>query len=512
MSLPFLLDCTLRDGGYYNAWDFDKKVVDEYIAAVNDLPIDYIEVGYRNNPQSEYLGKYAYCPVYELAEIRRKSAKKIAIMLNEKDVTPPDLAVLLDPIKGLVDMARVAVDPKNLDRALILGTEIKKRGFLVSFNIMYMSKWDEYEGFYDKLTSLNSIVDILYMVDSFGGVFPETVRETIFRLKEKTDCSIGFHCHNNLELGLINTLTAIDNGADYVDATVLGMGRGAGNLKTELLLTYLNKYYDLDVDFNKLGNVITIFSELLRKYNWGTNLPYMISGAYSIPQKDVMALVDNRRYSFNSIIRALDNKKDNIDDNAKYPVLNPVKYDQVIIIGGGINAALHADAVKEMIKQFPSAALIHATARNAVYYKEVTVPQYICLVGSEGKRVNTVFPDGDFEGKCVLPPYPRKMGTEVPDFLQLKTYELQNIEFTTEYHDSCTTVALQTAACFCDGDIFLIGYDGYKGNVLSEKEAALIHENRLLISDFKRFYKRSLLSLTPSLYKELDIRSVYQYI
>jgi 4-hydroxy 2-oxovalerate aldolase len=350
------------------------------------------------------------------------------------------------------------------------------------------------------------------MVDSFGGVSPKIVKETISALKEKTNCSIGFHCHNNLELGLINTLTAIDNDVNYVDATILGMGRGAGNLKTELLLTYLNRYYNLDVNFNKLGDVITTFMELLKKYNWGINLPYMISGAYSIPQKEVMAFVDNRRYSFNSIIRALDNKKDNVDDNAKYPLLDPVKYDQIIIIGGGINAALHADAIKEIIKKFFSVALIHATARNAVYYKEVIVPQYICLVGSEGKRVNTLFPNGDFSGRCILPPYPRKMGTEVPVFLHRATYELRNIEFTAKYYDSCTTVALQTAACFSNGDIFIAGYDGYKGNVLSEKEVALVHENQLLFSEFKRFYKCSLLSLTPSLYKELNIKSVYQYI
>jgi 4-hydroxy 2-oxovalerate aldolase len=512
MPLPLLLDCTIRDGGYYTAWDFEKKVVDDYISAVNRLPIDYIEIGYRNNPQKEYLGKYGYCPVFELADIRSKSTKQLAIMLNEKDVAPSDLDVLLGTIKGLVDMVRVAVDPKNFDRALLLGGEIKKRGFLVSFNIMYMSKWDEYEGFYDKLTTLNGIVDILYMVDSFGGVSPETVKKTVFALKEKTNCSIGFHCHNNLELGLINTLTAIDNGVDYVDATILGMGRGAGNLKTELLLTYLNKHYNLKVDFNRLGDVISIFSELLVKYNWETNLPYMIAGAYSIPQKDVMALVDNRRYSFNSIIRALDNKRENVDDNAQYPVLKSIKYDRVIIIGGGVSAFLHASAVKEIIKRFSSIVLIHATARNAVYYKEVRVPQYICLVGSEGKRVSSVFPDMDFNGQCILPPYPRKMGTEVPAFLQKETYELPKIEFTAEYSDSCTTVALQTAACFCDADVFIIGYDGYKNNVLSDKETALIYENRMLFSDFKSFYKRSLLSLTPSLYKELNIESIYQYI
>ncbi|MDR2408827.1 MAG: aldolase catalytic domain-containing protein, partial [Bacteroidales bacterium] len=498
---------------YYNAWDFDKKIVDEYIEATNNLPIDYIEIGYRNNPQQEYLGKYGYCPVYELAAIRKKSNKKLAVMLNEKDVAPSDMAVLLEPIKGLVDLVRVAVDPQNIDRALILGREIKSFGFLVGFNSMYMSKWNEYEGFYDKLNIVNNAADIIYMVDSFGGVSPETVKEIISRVKKNTTCAIGFHCHNNLELGLINTLTAIDHGVDYVDATILGMGRGAGNLKTELLLTYLNRYYNLDVDFSILGDVITAFSELLRKYNWGSHLPYMLSGAYSIPQKDVMALVDTRRYSFNNIIRALDNKKRNIDDNAQYPVLEPVNCERVIIIGGGINAALHADAIKEMVKQFSSIVLIHATARNAAYYKEIKTSQYICLVGNEGKRIKAVFPDKDFKGKCILPPYPRKMGTEVlPAFLHRETYELRKIEFTEEYHDSCTAVALQAAACFCGGDIFLVGYDGYKGNVLSEKEAALLQENRLLFSSFRRFYKRSLLSLTPSLYKELDIKSVYKYI
>jgi 4-hydroxy 2-oxovalerate aldolase len=512
MSIPILLDCTLRDGGYYNSWDFDASIVNTYIEATNKLPIDYIELGYRNNPQKEYLGKYGYCPVSELTNIRKKSEKKLAIMLNEKDTLPSNLDTLLEPIRGLVNMIRIAVDPKNLDRALSLGQEIKKYNFLVSFNIMYMSKWKEYKGFFHQLINLNGIVDILYMVDSFGGVFPKAVKETIFRIKEKTNCSIGFHCHNNLELGLINTLTAIDNGVDYVDATVLGMGRGAGNLKMELLLTYLNKYSGLDVNYNELGNLVEPFSALSTKYNWGTNLPYMISGAYSMPQKDVMELVTNRRYSFNSIIRALDNKKENLDDNAKYPLLKPVKYDYVIIIGGGINAIYHADAIKELVKQCSSVAIIHATARNAMYYKGIMIPQYICLVGSEGKRVNTVFPNEDFVGKCILPPYPRKMGTEVPNFLCQETYELQNIEFTEEYHDSCTTVALQAAAYFYNGNIFMVGYDGYKENILSEKEVSLIHENRSLFSNFKSFYKHSLVSLTPSLYKELDVKSVYQYI
>ena len=108
-----ILDCTLRDGGYYTDWDFDSKTVDEYILAMNQLPIDYLEVGYRNNPSKEYLGKFGYTPVSVLKHLRELSTKKLVVMLNEKSTRPEDLDSLLNPIVGLADMIRRATDPKN---------------------------------------------------------------------------------------------------------------------------------------------------------------------------------------------------------------------------------------------------------------------------------------------------------------------------------------------------------------------------------------------------------------
>ena len=129
-----LLDCTLRDGGYYTDWDFDSKIVDEYILAMNQLPIDYLEVGYRNNPSKEYLGKFAYTPVSVLKHLRELSTKKLAVMLNEKSTKPEDLHMLLDSMKGLADMVRIAIDPKNFDRAVVLAKVIKAMGFEVALN------------------------------------------------------------------------------------------------------------------------------------------------------------------------------------------------------------------------------------------------------------------------------------------------------------------------------------------------------------------------------------------
>ena len=280
-----ILDCTFRDGGYYTDWDFSQVIVSAYLAGLNNLPIDYIELGYRNNPEKDYLGKFGYCPVYLLRQIRELSHKKLAVMLNEKSTKVEDLKTLTEPIMGYVDMIRIAVDPKNLLRAITLAKAIKAQGFEVGFNIMYMSKWDQYEGFYDNLSGPNGIVDIMNMVDSFGGVMPNDVETIVKKLRERLTCRIGFHGHNNLELALINTLTAIDCGVDSVDATILGMGRGAGNLNTELLLAYLN-HKGLDVDFNALSDVITAFQPLFEQYCVETGYQHfplsLLQGSFAI--------------------------------------------------------------------------------------------------------------------------------------------------------------------------------------------------------------------------------------
>ncbi|MFN3840954.1 MAG: aldolase catalytic domain-containing protein, partial [Cyclobacteriaceae bacterium] len=309
-----ILDCTFRDGGYYTNWDFEPKLVDVYIQSLNSLPIDYIEIGYRSTPKKEYLGEYFYCPSYLLEYFHHKAKNKIAVMLNEKDTKPGDVQILLDPCKGLVNMVRLAVDPQNLHRAIKLATEIRKLGFEIGFNVMYMSKWKHMANFLNDVKYVDEVADYFYLVDSYGGVYPEDVKETIELVSSLTTCKLGFHGHNNLELALINSLTALDSGAEIIDSTVLGMGRGPGNLKTELLLSVLNVKSGLDVDFNALSNVLDGFQELHENHQWGTNLPYMVSGSNSLPQKDVMEWVTRRFYSINSIIRALQNQKAGITD------------------------------------------------------------------------------------------------------------------------------------------------------------------------------------------------------
>lgn len=506
-----ILDCTLRDGGYYTNWDFESSLVDTYLAAVNQLPIDYIEVGYRNVPQNEYMGEYGYCPVSTLHHIRQKCNKKIAVMLNEKSTKADDLEQLLSPIVGLVNMVRLAVDPKNFDRALGLAKAIKERyNIEVAFNVMYMSTWED--RFYEKLHQLNGVVDLFCMVDSFGSITPQEAKTITGRVKTELQCQVGFHGHNNLQLGLINTLTAVESGVDFVDATVLGMGRGAGNLNMELLLTYLNKHDNLSVDFNVLGDVVKAYQLLFEQYRWGTQLPYMISGANSIPQKEVMEMVTNRVYSFNSVVRGLQNRISVIGDK-RYPILSGPHYNNVLIIGGGPSPIEHIKGIKAFINSLDSIALVFATARHAAYFDEINAPKFYCLSGQEGKRLSTVTNLDNFKDVCVLSPSPRKFGTDVPELCRANTYELEKFTFTqVDCPDSCTTISIQLAIDLGASHIYVAGYDGYPGKVLSERDMALNNENNSLFRDYKNAVGHKLVAITPSAYDELEIKSIYQII
>ncbi|AXJ01679.1 4-hydroxy 2-oxovalerate aldolase [Cyclonatronum proteinivorum] len=510
-----ILDCTLRDGGYYTNWDFSKETVKTYFEAFNHLPVEYLEVGYRSNPMKGYLGEYFYCPVPVLQQIKSLSNKKLVIILNEKDVRAEDAEPLLKPIAGLVDMVRIAIDPKNFERAVVLAKEVKKLGFEVGFNVMYMSTWASQKEFLDNLPLAAGAADIFYMVDSFGGVYPQDVRDTIALVKSKVDIPLGFHGHNNMELGLINTLTAIEEGCAMVDATITGMGRGAGNLKTELLLTVLNAQGKLDFDFNALSRVVDVFTDLQKYYEWGTNLPYMVSGANSLPQKNVMEWVSKRYYSFNSIIRALNNTSKGQQDNFRLPLLDFKKepvFKSALIVGGGPSPVEHSDAIELFLKNNPKIAVIHASSKNAMSFKNVPNQQYFCLVGNEGYRLESVFGYSvPKKGKCILPPYPRKMGTYIPDSMKDNAYELSKIRFTDQFTDSHTAIAFQTALEFGFKSLYIVGYDGYNG-VISEKEQELFNENVQLFEAFKKNTEIELISLTRTSYKQLESQSIYSQI
>jgi 4-hydroxy 2-oxovalerate aldolase len=518
-----ILDCTLRDGGYYTNWDFTDSVVEDYIACMNSQPlITHVEIGYRSLPKKDYYGKYYYCPEYVLDNFKNSlPGKKLAIMLNEKDTRIEDLPKLLNPCLNKIDLIRMAVAPANLLRAIDTAKKIKSLGFEVAFNLMYMSKWGSDKEFLNSLIGTNGVVEYLYLVDSYGGIIAEEVEAAIKNVGLIVDSKLGFHGHNNMELAFNNSLVAIAAGCKIIDATILGMGRGAGNLKTELLLTYLSSKHGYKVEYDSLSSLVnniyemSDFGKLYRKYEWGTNLAYMVSGANSLPQKEVMDWISARSYSINSIVNALHRDLESSENETSIPIFRSdvIQNDVVIVIGGGANALDHIGAIKILVEQNDSISIVHSSTKNAKYYKDINVPQYYCLVGNEGRRMERVFKELEcLEGKCVLPPTPRKMGTYIPSQMLDQAYELDQIDFTDKYLDSHFAIGLQIAKNICVNNVYLVGFDGY-GDIanVNKKEYELAKENEYLIEKFKSTGLK-LSTLTPSSYPNIDHVSIYQVI
>nr|WP_252726768.1 hypothetical protein [Polaribacter vadi] len=491
-------------------------MVAEYAAAMEALPIDYVEVGYRSMAMKGYLGEYFYCPEYVLKRLKSLMPnKKLVIILNEKDIRSSHIDEgLLDPCKPYVAMVRMAIDPKNMVRAIELAKTVKAAGFEVAFNVMYMSNWKNDPSFLDALVGVDDVIDYFYMVDSYGGVMPQDVKDTITMVRSKTSVPIGFHGHDNLEMALINTITAKEAGCEILDATITGMGRGAGNLKTELLLTYLESAENLPIAYNELSSVVSEFEEMRKHYQWGTSLPYMFSGAKSLPQKQVMEWVGMNRYPLGSIINALNNKKQEVADNLKLATLKKEsKYSKAIILGGGKTAKEHKTAVKKFFEGAgQDACLIHAGTRQVTEYLDIDCDQYYGLVGFESEKLLKQI--GDFSKVtqvCVYPPFPRKMGTTIPDSIIKVSKELERITFTDLDTESPMAIATQIAIDLGVNHLYYIGFDGYDLS-LNQNQFVMARENQIILEDVMNTGGVQIEFLTPTKYKNVNVSSIYSLI
>lgn len=511
-----ICDCTLRDGGYYTNWDFDQSLVESYLQAMENLPIDIIEVGYRQKVTNRYAGEYFNVPVYRLKWIKQIApSKKIAIMLNGAEINITNVQELIEPITPYIDIVRIAIRPQNICSTYQLIEYLNEKGLKVAANIMYFSNYVDDEKVIEEILTLSSKCDYINLVDSYGGMYPDKIGDFFksFILKNKGNAIVGFHGHNNLQLVFANSLVAINSGCGIIDCTVTGMGRGAGNLETELLLTWLAAQKGVDVNYNKLSLVVDCFEELKVKYQWGTKLAYMVSGALSLPQEKVMDWVSKRFYSLNSIVQKLNNEKLHIEDNTKLPIFQAKKeIKTAIIVGGGGSVNSHKEAILKFIKLLgDEVCLIHPNSLNVGIFKEIKVQQFHIIMGNEGYRLQKVIEGYDeFDGLCVLPPFPRKMGTYVPEKFKNQTFELDTVDFNSKFSDSCTYVALKLALANKAQNIYTIGYDGYIGT-LTQREVELRSENDEIFENFKK-ENIKLKSLTPTVYLNLEKHTIYSYI
>ncbi|MBQ4395324.1 MAG: aldolase catalytic domain-containing protein [Paludibacteraceae bacterium] len=513
-----IFDCTLRDGGYYTNWDFPVAMVEKYLKAMNQLPVDYVELGYRSLDNAVYHGEYNYLPKSVLEKCKEWCPdKKRSVMINLKEVDEQSIHSLIKNLSSYVHLIRFATRPEDVEKAIRVAKVTKSYGLKVALNIMYMSTWVEDPKFADHLQGLEDAVDYLVMVDSYGSVFPQQIQPCVEQLRKYFKGQIGFHGHNNLELAFANTLAAIDAGVEIVDATMKGMGRGAGNLKMELLLTYCAKYDDT-IALNVLMETLEDFELLHKEYNWGTNLPYIVSGCNSLPQKDIMEWITKKRYSAISIVQRLQTHiKPKVAQEVTYPLLPLVNEPNAVtyLIGGGQTIPIHIDAILELIRnQSKKVRLIFSSAKHLSLFDSVPqeVERYIYLVGIEGKRIEKQIHSVRATDYFVVMKQRTPMEMYVPASISTQLYALPEKNVSAEedeYRDSPLFVSLEIAQYFNTLPIYLLGYDGYEPG--SQNDAYdLMEENQRIIDAFSG--KNSLYSLLPTRYQHIKEQSLYSLL
>ncbi len=304
-----VLDCTIRDGGLMNKHDFDLHFVRQVYKAVSDAGIDYMEIGYKNSRRlfsSKEFGKWKFCDDADINKVIEgvQSKTRISVMVDVDRVDPEDIPPKKD---SPVDMIRVATYVKDVDKAIYLVNHFADKGYETTVNIMAISRALDNE-LTECLEQLDreSRADIVYIVDSFGSLYQETTEFLVKKAKSiLKDKEVGMHAHNNQQLAFGNTIEAIIHNANYVDGSIFGLGRAAGNCPTELILGFLkNPKYDIRPILDVISKE---FVPLQKKIEWGYFIPYVITGILNEHPRTAIALresdkKENYREYYESLI------------------------------------------------------------------------------------------------------------------------------------------------------------------------------------------------------------------
>ena len=308
-----VVDCTLRDGGLVNDFYFTDEFVKALYQANVSAGVDYMEFGYKASKEMfdvNKFGKWKFTDDKHIREIvgDNMTDMKISVMA---DVGRCDFKKdILNKKDSPIDMVRVATYINTIPAAVEMIEDCTKKGYETTVNIMAISKSNDVD--IDAALELlcQSSVGTIYLVDSYGSLYPEQVRrlsEKYLEIADKYGKKVGIHAHNNQQLAFANTTEAIIKGVSYLDATVSGMGRGCGNCPSELLLGFLkNPKYRI----NPILKFVEAYIMPLRREGdvWGYDVPYLLTGLLNQHPKTAIQFMKEKREDYNSFyLELLDN-------------------------------------------------------------------------------------------------------------------------------------------------------------------------------------------------------------
>lgn len=469
-----ILDCTLRDGGYYTNWDFSSEFIRNYIDTINLTPIKYAEIGYIGFNQKSYRGEFYFLTPEKIINLRKSlnSSIKISVMIDFKDIKDiKDYENLnIKNYASIVDLIRVAINIEDFKKSQSFFEHCKRLGFHTALNLMRSTE-NDLNQIKHQLSNVN--VDYFYIVDSNGSLFPENVKKIIQSLRSSFTKKIGFHGHNNLELAFANSIVAMKEGVDVIDGTFTGMGRGAGNTKTESLLFKTNGITDRSLP--KIYRFLEYLEKQKALLKWGPSFPYLFSGFHNLPQGPIMELIQKNRLNYISMINRF---QENSNSHPKVSLNGPT-----LILGNGSSYSIVESHVHKFINVFNITNVI-VLNKNFKQHKNLAAR----IIITE-----------DLAQKNLLKSYKyvlclTKPATYGGSGIKMNIY---NIKEANLFEQVFKGFKLE------DQSVYLIGFDGYPNNSVLQKENQTIINNNI---------GKINCSLTPTSYDNVPVKSIFDYL
>ncbi len=317
MSQIKILDCTLRDGGYCNQWSFGYENIKRISSSLVEANIDIVECGFLTEKVKYSRPVTRYNKSEEISEFipKNKDNKMFVAMMNSGEY---DLKHLPQNEYKSIDGIRLAFHKKNLYRAINEAKAIKDKGYHLFIQAMVSLNYTD-EEFLDLIRRCNELSPYaFYIVDSFGAMKRQDLLRFFYLVENnlKHEIAIGFHSHNNLQLAYSNAQTLVDIRSHHdmiIDCSVYGMGRGAGNLNTELFVQYLNENNDPKYNVNPLLSIIDdVLDDFYQKNYWGYSLPNYLSASHNTHPNYASYLSDKHSLTvkeMNDIFDIMDDEK-----------------------------------------------------------------------------------------------------------------------------------------------------------------------------------------------------------
>lgn len=471
-----VLDCTLRDGGYINNWDFGINNIKSVVSNLTSSQIDIIECGYLSNKNPYNPEKSIFDSIERIKEVipEKKHNCKYVCMINFGEY---ELADIPNYDGSSVDGIRLVFHKGQLEAALEYCRELKLKGYMLFIQPMVTINYSDSE----LLKIVNIVNEIIpyafYIVDSFGIMKKNDLMRMYYLIDNNLNqkVRIGYHSHNNLQLAYSNAQALAEvhsNRNRIIDASVFGMGRGAGNLNTELFIQYLNDNFDTNYNVYPLLQIIDeTLNKIYATNYWGYSLPHYLSATYNCHPNYASYLSDKntlsvkgiqdilskippeKKGSFNKIFIEelyIKYQKRNIDDTEAKELLSEIFRNQtIVVIAPGNSIEKNKNDIKKFIKE-KNAVCITVNFSSKDFDSQFT---FI----SNTKRYEKIFKDNPkINNKLIIT---SNVETQSSNHIYVNYEHLVNMNDTVS--DNSTLMLLQLLINVGVEKVYIAGFDGY---------------------------------------------------